>query len=99
MYMISAMLLNRDTIPSYIIELNADYTIRKECNITENRVNHKQLKRNIVESEKIFEHIEKTLRTNSYDGEIKWSCYIKIDNSYLSPNEVAKQILDIFCII
>lgn len=78
---------------SYIIELNAGYDIRKERNVTENRRLCKKMKRNIKQSVEIFECFEKVLRTQSDDGEISWSRYIRIDNTNLSPDEVADIII------
>lgn len=80
----------------YFVELEAEYNIRQERNLTENRLLNKPSKRNINKSEKLFKEIENTYRLNSYPGEIKKENYIKINNSNLEPNEVAKMIIEKF---
>lgn len=78
---------------SYIIELNAGYEIRKERNVTENRRIYKKMKRNIAQSIEVFERFEKVLRTQSNEDEIRWPRYLRIDNTSLTPDEVANLIM------
>lgn len=80
----------------YIIELNADYETRKERNLTDNRLRYKKLKRDIQKSEAIFERFEKGLRTTSKENELVWENYLRINNSFMSPDEVAKMVLNHF---
>lgn len=80
----------------YYVELEADYNTRIKRNTTENRLLNKPSKRNIKKSEKLFKDIESRHRLNSYPGEIKKENYIKIDNTYIEPIEVAKTIKERF---
>lgn len=81
---------------AYIIELNADYITRKERNITENRRNCKKMKRDIQKSVEIFEKFEKILRMQSYENEIEWPRYVRIDNTNMDPDTVADLVIDYF---
>lgn len=80
----------------FFVELEADYNIRQERNLTQNRLLNKPSKRNINKSEKLFKEIENKYRLNSYPDEIKKENYIKINNTNLQPKEVAKMIIDKF---
>lgn len=80
----------------YYIELEADYNLRLARNKTENRLLNKPSKRDLNHSEHLFKVLEEKYRLNSYDNEIKKEKYIKIDNTNLEPNEVAKMIKDKF---
>ena len=81
---------------SYLVELYADKDVRVERNVSENRLKNKPSKRLIEKSKEGFEKIEKMYRLNSYDGEFIESHYIKIDNTNLSPEEVARKIVNHF---
>ncbi|MBQ3494625.1 MAG: shikimate kinase [Clostridia bacterium] len=74
------------------VELVAPQNIRLERNKTENRLANKASKRNIDFSSNIIINDDKNHRLESNDGEIPFENYIKIDNSNLEPNEVAKMI-------
>ena len=80
----------------YYVELEADYDIRLQRNKTENRLLNKPSKRNIEKSENLFKDIENRHRLNSYTGEIKKENYIKINNTHVSPENIAKIIKDRF---
>lgn len=80
----------------YYIELEAPLDIRLERNKTENRLNNKTSKRNIELSEKLIFKAEEKYRMNSYDGEVKEKNYMKIDNSNLAADVVAKMIKEKF---
>ena len=80
----------------YYVELVADQKTRLERNSTENRLKHKPSKRNIeVSNNRILKDDEKH-RLVSFDGEVPYENYIKIDNTHLSPDEVAKMIKEKF---
>ena len=51
---------------------------------------------NIEKSENLFKDIENRHRLNSYPGEIKKENYIKINNTHVSPENIAKIIKDRF---
>jgi hypothetical protein len=80
----------------YYVELYASQEIRLQRNITENRLKHKASKRDIESSNQRLLNDDKNYRCISYDGEIKFENYIKIDNSNLSAEVVAKMIKDHF---
>ena len=81
----------------HVVELCADFDKRIERNKTENRLYHKESKRDIEFSEAEMRRTNAHHRLNSYDGEkLPFESYIKIDNTNLSPETVAKIIKDKF---
>ncbi len=81
---------------TYFVELEADYDERFRRNKTENRLANKPTKRNLEWSENNFIKAEQNHRLNSLPGEIDESNYIRIDNTQLLPELVAKQIKEHF---
>ena len=80
----------------YYVELVAPQEVRLKRNETENRLKNKASKRDLEFSQNsILQHDEK-YRLESYDGEIPFENYIKIDNTNLSPEEVARMIQERF---
>ena len=80
----------------YYVELVSPLEVRLERNKTENRLKNKASKRDVQASEnRILDEKDKH-RVVSFDGEIKYKNYIKIDNSKLSAEETAKIIKDKF---
>lgn len=76
----------------YFVELEANVEERLNRNKTPHRLEHKPTKRNTEQSE---QHLISTLesnRLNSKKGEIEKENYIRIDNTYLSAEEVAQII-------
>lgn len=80
----------------YYAELVATQEIRLHRNATDNRIKNKPSKRDIELSNKRLINDDKNYRFVSNDGEIPFENYIKIDNSYLSPQETAKLIKEHF---
>ena len=83
----------------YYAELVAPQEIRLQRNVTENRLKHKPSKRDIEWSNQGLIEWDKTFRFVSNDGEIPDDMlerYIKIDNSNLPPDVVAKMIKERF---
>ena len=80
----------------YYAELVASQEIRLQRNKTENRLLHKPSKRDIEKSDKHLIDIDKKVRLESNDGEVPFENYVKIDNSSLSPDIVAKMIKEMF---
>jgi len=80
----------------YYAELVAPQEIRLQRNKTENRLLNKASKRDIEKSDKHLIDVDKKVRLVSNDGEIPFENYIKIDNSNLSPDIVAKMIKEKF---
>ena len=80
----------------YYVELVAPRDIRLERNITENRLQNKASKRDIEVSNQRLINDDTKYRLESFDGEIPFDNYIKIDNSQLPPDVVAKMIQEKF---
>jgi len=80
----------------HIVELKADLEERLRRNKTENRLLHKASKRDLERTEKVMlSNIEKH-RMNSLDGELLHKNIFKIDNTHLTPDEVAIKIKEHF---
>jgi len=75
-----------------LVELEADSQVRVERNSTEHRLMHKPSKRNLEWSEANLLNSNQNHRLNSRDGEIQNTNYIRIDNTDMSPDEVALKI-------
>ena len=82
----------------YYVELVASQEIRLQRNITENRLMHKISKRDIEISNQRLINDDENYRCVSNDGELVFDNYIKIDNSNLSAELVAKMIKERFCL-
>jgi hypothetical protein len=80
----------------YCVELVAPLEIRLKRNVTENRLNNKASKKNIEASnERLIRHTNEH-RFVSYDGELPFENFIRIDNSNIEASEVAKIIKEKF---
>lgn len=77
----------------YWIELEANINERIKRNITPHRLKHKPTKRDTKWSENELKESMKEHRLNSKEWEIKYENYMKIDNTNLNPDEVAKMIV------
>ena len=80
----------------YYVELIADRSERFKRNATENRLLHKASKRDLDASNKRLLSADNDHRFESYDGEITFDNYIKIDNTYIEADTVAKMIKESF---
>ena len=80
----------------YFVELEANIDERLKRNRTEHRLAHKPTKRNIESSESQLKEGFAKHRLNSDDGEIKQENYIRIDNTNLDAETVAKKIKESF---
>ena len=74
------------------VELETSLEERLHRNRTENRLKHKPLKRHIEVSEREILETDKTDQLNSQKRPSGLHHYLKIDNTNLSAEEVAKQI-------
>lgn len=80
----------------YCVELTAPIDIRLKRNVTENRLKNKASKKDIEASnERLISHT-KEHRFVSYDGELPFDNFIRIDNSNITANEVALLIKEKF---
>ncbi|MCL2812239.1 MAG: AAA family ATPase [Clostridia bacterium] len=82
----------------YYAELVASQEIRLARNATENRLKHKASKRDIETSNQRLLRDDQRYRCVSKEGEIPFENYIKIDNSFLPPEESARIIKDRFAL-
>ena len=80
----------------YYAELVAPQEVRLRRNATENRLKHKASKRDIEISNQRLINDDIKYRCVSYDGEIPFENYIKIDNTNLSATQAAEQIKERF---
>ena len=85
-----------DEADIYYVELVAPQEIRLRRNATENRLKHKPSKRNLEWSNEMIIESDLENRLESYDGEIPYDNYVKIDNSTLSAADTAKIIQERF---
>ena len=84
-----------------VIELYADLEVRVERNKTESRLLNKPSKKTVGSMQKQEEHLRKMdsiYRYTSRDGEALHKNYLKIDNTNLSPDEVAIRIKEAFAL-
>lgn len=76
----------------YYVELVASREARLARNATENRLSQKASKRNIELSNRRLLSDDAKYRLESLDGEIPFENYMKIDNTDLAPDVVARMI-------
>ena len=76
----------------YYVELIAPQDIRLKRNVTENRLKHKASKRDVSVSNQRLVRDDENHRCVSYEGEIKFDNYLRIDNSEMEPEEAARII-------
>ena len=79
----------------YYVELIAPKEIRLARNATENRIRHKPSKADLEASNRRLMD-EEQYRLVSYEGEIPFDNYLRIDNSELSAEETAELICRTF---
>lgn len=80
----------------YYVELVASQKVRLERNGTENRLRNKGSKRDLEISNRRLMNDDARYRLESLEGEIPFENYVKIDNSDLSPDVVARMIKEKF---
>ena len=80
----------------YYVELIAPQEIRLKRNSTENRLKNKPSKKDIETSNQRLIEDDKKYRCESFEGEIPFENYLKIDNSDKSPDETALLIKETF---
>ena len=80
----------------YYVELIASQEIRLRRNVSENRLKHKVSKRDQEISNQRLINDDRKHRCVSYEGEIVFDNYLRIDNSDKEPDEVARLIKNTF---
>ena len=76
----------------YYVELLASQQTRLQRNISENRLAHKQSKRDIDASNQRLLNDDRHYRLESLPGEITFPNYLRLDNENISPAEAAEMI-------
>ena len=80
----------------YCVELTAPLDVRLKRNATENRLKNKASKGDVEASNARLIRDTKNHRFVSRDGEVPISNFMRIDNSNIEPDVVAKMIKDKF---
>lgn len=80
----------------YYAELVAPQEVRLERNLTENRLRNKPSKRDIDVSNQRLINDDKRYRCVSYDKEVPFENYIKIDNTDITAEKAALMIKERF---
>lgn len=80
----------------YFVELSADVQTRLERNVTPHRLEAKYSKNDVEKSTYDLLETMKKYRLNSNEGEIICPNHIKINNTNLSPDEVADIVIQKF---
>jgi hypothetical protein len=83
---------------TYFVELEAELDERLARNKTPHRLEHKPTKRDIEWSENNLVETMEKFRLNSIEGEIQKENYLKINNTNMSAEEVAKLIKERFAL-
>ena len=89
-------IFRRENADIYFVELVASQEVRLQRNVSENRLLHKPSKRDIPLSTQRLLDDDAQYRCVSYEGEIPFEHYIKIDNTDLPPDMVAQMIKERF---
>lgn len=76
----------------YYAELVASQEVRLQRNETPNRLENKASKRDLARSRERLLRDDQRYRLESYDGEIPFENYLKLDNTNLEPAEAATLI-------
>ena len=79
-------------------ELVAPQEIRLQRNATENRLRHKASKRNLELSERLLRRDDENHRCVSFEGELPFESYIKIENTDIPPDAAAQMIKERFAL-
>ena len=80
----------------YYVELIAPQEVRLERNATENRLKYKPSKRDLSASNQRLIEDDRKYRCVSFEGEIPFENYLRIENSDKSPEDVALLIKETF---
>ena len=80
----------------YYVELIAPQEIRLKRNVSENRLKHKPSKNDIEASNRRLINDDLNHRCVSYEGEIAFENYLRIENPDMEPDKAAKLIRETF---
>ena len=80
----------------YYVELVAPQSVRLERNKTENRLSNKPSKRDVETSDARLLRDDEKYRCVSFEGEIPFENYLRIENENISAEDAAKMIKERF---
>jgi len=80
----------------YFVELSADLDTRLERNVTPHRMERKASKRNVEWSRRNLLSDAEKHRLNSNPEEVWFEHHLRIDNTNLTPDEVADKVIEVF---
>ena len=80
----------------YYVELIAPQEVRLARNATENRLKHKPSKRDVELSNRRLLNDDRNYRCVSYEGEIPYENYLRLENADLPPDQAARIIKEKF---
>ena len=83
----------------YFVELSASLDARLERNETPHRMERKPSKRDVAWSRQNLLVDARAHRLNSEEGEVWFQHHLKIDNTDLTPDEVADRIIEAFGLV
>jgi len=83
----------------YFVELSAELETRLVRNETPHRMERKPSKRDVTWSKSNLLSDAENHRLNSYEDEIWFEHHLKIDNTHLSPDEVADMVIKEFQLV
>lgn len=89
-------IFQRNGAEIYYVELVAPQEVRLQRNETPNRLANKASKRDLEASRVRLLDDDRKYRLESYEGEIPFANYLRIDNSKLEPKQVASMIRERF---
>lgn len=81
---------------TYYVELEAEIAERERRNTTELRLKHKPSKRDTEASQAQLRRVEEQSKTNSTNELSDRDFYLRINNTNMSPEEVAEKIVHTF---
>jgi len=91
-----ADIFKRNGAEIYFVELIATLEVRLIRTGTENRLRNKPTKRNNEAARARLIELNEKARLVSYDGEVPFDNYMRIDNTNLPPDLAAQMIVDYF---
>lgn len=80
----------------YLVELKTDLETRKKRNVTPNRLAKKYSKNDVEKSMQDLISTAEKYRLNSNEDEFLCKNHLKVDNTNMSPEEVANYVIEYF---
>lgn len=80
----------------YIVELETNFEERLKRNISSNRLHYKPSKRDTAFTEAQIRNTADNYRLNSFEGELDYENYLRVENTNTSASDVARCIKEHF---